>query len=417
MKKPKLMNKIHKKKNVRTDRISAQGNKSQHDHGYTVTTARSVKEVEEIRDIWKKIQIGPAADIDYYLTVVNSRKQVVRPHVIILSHDKYIESMLVGRIEDMRLEFKFGYKTLFRPKVRSLTIVEGGILGNTSYTNCAALISEVVTSLKQREADIVSFSEIPIDSNIYKIAKKMLGFLCRDHFPTVHPHYKMTLPATIDDFLRVRKNRKRLRNEMRRLQKSCSGNVAIKIFRERGQIDEFWRDAYKISKKTYQYALGGSFVNNIETPHLLTFLADRGWLRAYILYLEEKPLAFDLGYLHKNTYYDKNTGYDPKYKKFGVGTILLLKIIEDLCSDCHIHYIDFGAGDSAEKRRFCDLKCEEASFYIFKPKMKGVKLNAMRTISGASQRLGKKFLTRTILKEKWEKFKRQRAESKPNHKQ
>ena len=379
---------------------------------FTVTIVRTIEEIEEIRKIWENFHPYPLADIDYFLFVVNLRQEVLRPHVIILWKNGSPETMLVGRIEDVQMKYKISYKVIFKPKVRSLTILNGGILGNTSHDNCTALISELIKSLKQQEADIVSFTEIPVDSPIYKLARTVPGFMFRDHFPVVDIWYRMTLPVSIDDFYKGRSTAKRtkLRSLFKRLEKDYSGNIVIKTFHEMDQIKKFCRDAEEISRKTYQFAYDGGFTCNIEMLHLLNLLSERNYLRAYILYVEGNPCAYWIGILHKNTSYgiQGGTGYNPEYKKYEVGTLLLINMIEDLCNDSQVQFIDFGRGDSFYKQRICDLNWKAADFYIFQPTFKGMRLNIIRSLTGAFQQLGNFILKHMKLREKWIKFNRYR---------
>lgn len=403
------------KLNLSGEQITDQVNKSHRDGEYTLIIARSVQEVEKIRNLWKDMQPYPPADIDYFLTVVKSRQDVVRaqPYVILLSRDGEPETLLIGRTEDVQFKHKIRNNVLFEMMGRSLKIDIGGIVGNTSYANSVILISELIKSLKGGEADIAYFTEIPADSPIFQLAKTMPGFLCRDYFPSIEDHYKMTLPSSIDKFYNARKNKKRLRQIIRRLDREFSGNVSLKCYRKKDDVERFCRDAETIVKKTYQHALGGGFLNdftnNFERQQLMSILAERGGLLAYILYIEDKPCAFESGVIYQNTYYSEYCGYDPQYKQLRIGTILMLKVIEDLCNDIHFQYIDFGWMDASYKRRFCDSGWEEASFCIFRPTLKGITLNIKKVLSEGSRWVKNIILTRLELKERWDKSRRTRV--------
>ena len=382
--------------------------KTVYENQLTISTARSVKEVEDIKDSWEAMQPSPLAEIGYYLAVVNSRQEVERPHVILLSREGRPETMLVGRIEYLKLKYNIGGKVIFSPTVRSLTIILGGILGNISSANSAILISELIKSLKRYEADIVFFSEIPTDSHIYNFSKTIPKFFSRDHFPHIDSHYMMTLPASIDNVLK-RKNRKRIRSQWRKLKRDYSEDVQVKIVDKKSQIEWFCLDAEEVSKKTYQYAYGEGFVCSAENRYLLSSLAKQGLLRAYILYVENSPCAFWAGYIYKDTFYGipvGGTGYDPKYRRYGVGILLMWQMIEELCLDTRVRYLDFGLMDTSYKRGLCDMNWEEASYYIFQPTLKRISLNALRVVFSLSHRFGNMILSHLKLKDKWEKFKR-----------
>jgi len=53
--------------------------------------------------------------------------------------DSRPEAMLAGRIVNERIAFKAGYKTIFSVRARLLSIAYGGLLGNLSSENSAAL--------------------------------------------------------------------------------------------------------------------------------------------------------------------------------------------------------------------------------------------------------------------------------------
>ena len=382
-----------------------------HNNKFVISTAKTAQEVESLRHSWERMNPGPETSIDYYLTIVKSRRRVIRPHVILLSQDGLPVSMLIGRIERKQLKFKIGGKVIFQFAVRSLTVIIGGLLGDTSYESCNILFSELLTSLKQNEADLISFDEIPTDSQIYKLARSIPNFLCVDYFPERSFHFKMTLPASMEDFFKNRKpkSRTKLRSLRKKLNKKHSNNVRSIIVHEKEQIEKFCSDAEVISRKTFQYAYGEGFINNDETRSFLFSAAERGLLRSYILYVNDNPCAFWAGFIYQDTYYGipvGGTGYDPAFREYQVGTILMLEMIEDLCRDPRVYYMDFGYTDMSYKRRFCDQNWEEANFYIFQPTLKGICLNAIRVLSSLFYRFGNMILRRLNSKDKWEKSKR-----------
>lgn len=75
---------------------------------------RSVPEIEQIRDIWAAWQCHPNSDVDFFLAVIQSRPNVLRPHVVLACRDGVPEAMLVARLEANTVPINFGYKTLFK---------------------------------------------------------------------------------------------------------------------------------------------------------------------------------------------------------------------------------------------------------------------------------------------------------------
>jgi hypothetical protein len=67
--------------------------------GYTIQILRSIKEIEEIRPFWEEKQAQPNGDIDLIINIINSKKEIVCPYIILILLNKKPEAMMVGIIE------------------------------------------------------------------------------------------------------------------------------------------------------------------------------------------------------------------------------------------------------------------------------------------------------------------------------
>ena len=85
-----------------------------------------------------------------------------------------------------------------------------------------------------------------------------------------------------------------------------------------------------------------------------------------------------MGTLFKGVFYSGFTGYDPEYRKYELGTLMFMKMVEQLCSE-KVETIDYGLGDALYKQRFGDQCWPEASVRIFSPSLRGIMLNAAQT--------------------------------------
>jgi hypothetical protein len=129
--------------------------------------------------------------------------------------------------------------------------------------------------------------------------------------------------------------------------------------------------------------MGAGFVDNELTRNLLYLAAAKNWLRAHILYVDDDPTAFQVGFKYGSTYFADQIGYDPSWRNFRVGTVLLLKVIEELCADSSVNKFDFGFGDADYKQLFCDKYWTDVSFYLFAPRFYPVFINMMRSSTEA----------------------------------
>ena len=96
---------------------------------------------------------------------------------------------------------------------------------------------------------------------------------------------------------------------------------------------------------------GFGFFDTPQIREQMSIAAEGGWLRIYVLYLENKPAAFWMGTLYDRCLQADDVGYDPAWSEFSPGIFLFLNILEDLC-DADIEIVDFGRGSSQAQTVF-----------------------------------------------------------------
>ncbi|MGA3165848.1 MAG: GNAT family N-acetyltransferase [Terriglobia bacterium] len=350
----------------------------------SVKILRSAAEIEDFRETWKSWQCHPNSDLDFYLTILRLRPEILRPHVIVVHQGGSPDAMLVGRVEEREIRFKIGYATIFKSRARLLVFIYAGLLGNDSTENCATLAREVMKSLRQGEADAALLANVKVDSPLHRFATRIPFFWARDFSPALQPHWSMTLPASVDEVYRrmSEHHRSEIRRKGKKLLAHYEGKVTIKCFREPVDVSRMIQQVEEIAKKTYQRGLGVGIVDSEEMRQRLELEAQRGRLRAYVLYVDEHPSAFWIGSLYGETFHGSYVGYDPAYGKYSPGMFLTMRVIEEFCHSTgqdKVRQIDFGFGDAPYKTLLANCKWDEASVYIFAPTLKGASLNALRT--------------------------------------
>jgi hypothetical protein len=342
------------------------------------------------------------ADIDFYLTIVRSYPEVLRPHVIVLFRNGKPEAILIGRLEKKRLAFGLGYAVAFRPLCRCLTFVYSAIRGNASAQNTRALVQEVMACLKRDEADVAMLEFVPLDSPLYQLATTVPGATSRDMVPASQKHDVMIIPASMDEVYRRMSGtrRKHIRRSVEKLQTHPAGTPRIICYRDSSELDHLFQDAEEIARKTYQRGLRAGFMDTPAVRMRLELAARKGWLRAYLLYLGDRPCAFWIGMLYGDTYVSEYMGYDPQSRQFSPGMVLLMRVIEGFCnrsSGDTVREIDFGLGHAEYKETLCSKEWLEASVYIFSPTLKGAALKAIRITTGIIDLCGRRILVSTKL--------------------
>ena len=390
---------------VESLKIESQGAGAPATEELRVRVVRDYAGVEDIRPIWRSWQSLPNADIDFYLTILRSHPEMLSPHILVLYRGDRPEAMLVGRIDQSLLEFKMGYKALYKASVRQLTLINGGGLGNLSPENCEFLVLELMNSLKREKLDVAFFNHLRMDSGLYKAVTRFPGFLTRDHFQVPLVHRSMLLPDTVEEVYRgfSAKVRKNLKWQARKLSNDFPGGVEVRTFCKVQDLDQMIQSVEQVAKNTYQRGLGVGFIDGPEMRKRLSLEAERGWLRAYILYIAGVPAAFWIGNLYGDTFHSNYMGYDVGYSKYSVGMYLIMRTIENMVGRSGAgkpSQIDFGLGDAQYKEVLGNCDWEEATSRIFSPTFKGICLSALWTSTMLVNRAARNLLSRAGMVQK-----------------
>jgi hypothetical protein len=176
------------------------------------------------------------------------------------------------------------------------------------------------------------------------------------HVYSVYKHYYVDTSGCFDHYM-ARYKGKALNTLKRKTNKIVKSNKSTDSFREFSsvdEVDEFLLIAKSISKTSYQEKLLGRFLPaSLEFEDKMRNLANQGLFRGFILYAEDKPIAYNLCPIYGNgvMLYDF-TGYNPGYAKYSPGTVLQLKIIETCFLDPRIFVYDLCSGEGRHKEFF-----------------------------------------------------------------
>jgi CelD/BcsL family acetyltransferase involved in cellulose biosynthesis len=104
------------------------------------------------------------------------------------------------------------------------------------------------------------------------------------------------------------------------------------------------------------------------------FFARQGWLRIYILYVDDLPCAFLIGQLYNRTFYCQHAGYQPAFAHFSVGSLLTAWALEDIGA-AGVEQVDLGEGGQEHNRRLGCQMCEEGTVHLYSSTLRGFWLN------------------------------------------
>ena len=211
---------------------------------------------------------------------------------------------------------------------------------------------------------------------MYTSACRLPNIIMRDYAPTTTRRWKLQLPGSYETYLSSMDRTKRYRHKYyaKRFEKECGPNIDYRVYAGVGDMNQFCVAAEQIASKTYQRGLGVGFLNNDDTYRRISAAADKDWLWAQVLYVQNEPIAFWQYKVYRNVLYCDTTGYNPAFGKYKVGTILLLKAIER-CFELNVHVIDFGIGTAEYKERLSNEYLLECAVNFYAPSFRGIYAN------------------------------------------
>ena len=318
----------------------------------------------------------------------------------------------MGRVDRGRLPIHLGYLKLGGIRVRQLTIITGGAMGDDSEDACRLMLQRAVQVLSEKRLDMLVLSYVPTKHVIFDLATSIPKWYCRDWGVVPATHWRMTLPASFQEFLkkRSRKHRYWLNRLPRVLEEAFPGQVRTRLFKDPSEVDAFCMDADEIAKTTYQNQLGEAFRANADYKTRCRLLAEKGALRGYVLYITDQPKAYWMATICRNTVHLNLTGYCPNFRKFELGTILLMKLFEDHCGTA-VQKVDFGHGGAMYKERLGDESFHEASVRIYRLALRGVLANFLAGSDAKISTGVKNLLSRLGLLQKMKTLWRRKLES------
>ena len=168
-----------------------------------VLVASSFDQLEALRAKWERIE-WPRLDgeLDYYTCVMRNRTEILKPYAVLVESNAEPGAAVAARIESISLPTRLGYKTVFDPKVRSLTVAIGGaVMPSGDPAHARLVVEALLGALDDREADVVWFQSLPVESAFARSIAEVVSPLRRQGLVEQRWHHRLNLPQTFDEFL------------------------------------------------------------------------------------------------------------------------------------------------------------------------------------------------------------------------
>ncbi len=344
--------------------------------------ARTVEEVESLRDTWETVGVRDIdSDIDYFLTVVRNAPHVVRPHVVLVRRPGQPALMGIARLERLGIPLSIGYRTVLRPQLRAIVVTFGGLIGAAGAGDERVLINELGRPLCTGEADMLILRKIDIAGTLRNVVVEGVGWLRRSHAQSATRRWVAPVPGSLDAFLsgRSAKTRQTLRRQDRKLVREYGDGLRLRRFESLHEMTELCRDMEAVASRTYQRGLGAAYSGSPLDLGLIELGLRRRWFRTWMLYFGDLPVAFWSGTTYAGTFATGTPGFDPDYTKDSVGRYTMFRMVEDLCAADDVTWLDFGHGDAEYKASFGTAERMESDVFVVRPGVRPVAVNLAAT--------------------------------------
>ena len=287
--------------------------------------------------------LAAASDTDYWLVVARCNGQV--------------RGVAAARRQVQPFTVRFSVFGLFSTSIRELSVCGSSIVLAADCDEAPVLGAIFRTYAQARaEFDWLHLEGVeeggPLLPGLERIAATAGLRICR-RSAAPEPAYVRQLPATHAAFMQSLsgKTRSNLRRYSRRWM-SESGVPTPDFVRctTPADVAPFLAAMDTVFKDTWQGRTYGFDARNIPSEiERLTRIAELGWFRSYLLYLDGEPIAFQLGYQYKGVYHEIRPGYTQRHAKLGAGTALHHMAILDYYERDTPTSMDLGQGTSNNK--------------------------------------------------------------------
>ncbi len=149
------------------------------------------------------------------------------------------------------------------------------------------------------------------------------------------------------------KRRSTLRRKERRLAERSGGKLDIRVYRTPTELEAFFRFARPLSARTYQeQRLNAGLPDTAGFRAAAAALAAADAVRAWLLFVENAPVAYLYAPASGRTLVYDYLGYDPAFADLSPGTVLQLHAMRALMEEGRFRWFDFTGGDGEHKRQF-----------------------------------------------------------------
>jgi len=189
------------------------------------------------------------------------------------------------------------------------------------------------------------------------------------YVPHQYNRYFVELAGTFENYLKhfSGKLRNTIKRHVRRFCEVSDGKIDFRQYATAEELDKFRPLAIELSARTYQTrVLGCGLPTTTDFWRRAREAAERGEIRAYLLFLAERPVAFIYCVVERGIIEQRYLGFDPDCRDHAPGVVLLYCTLQSLFAAGVDRIFDFTEGENLQKQQFGTKHVYCADIYFFR---------------------------------------------------
>ena len=190
------------------------------------------------------------------------------------------------------------------------------------------------------------------------------------------------------------KTRSTLRRKRRRFEKADGGRLDLRAYRGEAAMSAFLDLAGPLVRRTYQARLlDAALPDDAQSRRAILAAATRDEVRAFLLFLKGKPVAYLYLPVEGTVLIYAYLGYDPAHADLSPGTVLQMGALEHLFAEQRFTHFDFTEGDGAHKALFGTDSLPCSSFVLLTPQWRNTAALASYAAFQSAVEAGKRLVS------------------------
>jgi len=217
--------------------------------------------------------------------------------------------------------------------------------------------------------DVLRFGRFLESSSI---ARQVSNFLARSGMPhrirREQPSFFLGLDLSYEQFLAARSTK--FRNYLRRKSRQLRATGRVNVLRAGRDLTvaEAYRHLLAVEERSWKHSRGTAISvmprQQLFYRHLFEGAARRGRLHLMLMYLDDVPIAFNLGITSGERYSYLKTSFDETFRHLSPATVLRARLVETLIAD-GIRALDFVGEPHQWEEQWTDTLRWHSSVLVF----------------------------------------------------